>query len=566
MNRKRRRLLPRTASTSVVSARFTLVAALVVGVGCSGALSDPAEGNIGQEVIDPGDNTLSIEPFVSATNGWGPAERDHSNGETLAGDGHTLSMGGKLYARGFGVHAPSRLVFKLDRRCTAFRSAIGIDDEVGSRGSVLFQVYADGVKLFDSDVLGGSSATGLALVDLTGRSQLELVVTDAGDGTEYDHADWASPQVTCTSASAPPPVVSPDPTHEVQIQLETANLSSVAAGATVDLTYHWSGGPTSGPRQVFVHALDGAGQIAFQDDHTPPVDSSQWTGGAYSYTRTVTVPAHVAPGTLALWAGLFDPITGQRETLGLGAGVQVDGDHRYRIGTVEVTSAALPALGRDPVTGNILSVTVPTDGQGYDGSNLQDKQVAFTFDDGPNCSTMPRLLDVLKEQGVYATFLVIGQNVAHCPAVLQRAVAEGHSLGGHSYSHPDLSKLTYSAAVNEIRTGLQAEIGALGSMSRLFRYPYAGSTPELNAYLQQNHIGILFWKMASEDYNGITSDEIYNKTMAALGQQHRGVILNHDLSTTLAAMPRIFTELRAQGYHTVRLKSGESLIASTMPQ
>ncbi|WP_420593745.1 NPCBM/NEW2 domain-containing protein [Deinococcus sp.] len=158
----------------------------------------------GALTLDPGSNNLSFENWTSASNGWGPIERDRSNGEKNAGDGRTLTLAGKTYAKGFGVHASSSMTFNLAAKCSAFTSDIGIDDEVGNKGSAVFQVFADGSKIYDSGKLTGSSAIKSLKVDVTGKKELKLVVTDAGDGLSYDHADWAAPTLNCSGQTGGP--------------------------------------------------------------------------------------------------------------------------------------------------------------------------------------------------------------------------------------------------------------------------------------------------------------------------------------------------------------------------
>ncbi|UQN10823.1 NPCBM/NEW2 domain-containing protein [Deinococcus sp. QL22] len=156
--------------------------------------------------LTAGENNLYYEPILAARNSWGPIEIDRSNGEQQAGDGKTLTLNGITYARGFGTHAGSELRFSLkgtDATCTRFTSQIGIDDEVGSKGSVVFQVYLDGQKAYDSGTMTGASATKTIDLDITGKQELRLVVTDAGDNIHYDHADWAKPLVFCQT-SVPP--------------------------------------------------------------------------------------------------------------------------------------------------------------------------------------------------------------------------------------------------------------------------------------------------------------------------------------------------------------------------
>ncbi|UUZ61476.1 NPCBM/NEW2 domain-containing protein [Nocardioides sp. B-3] len=85
-------------------------------------------------------------PFVSEVNGWGPAQRDRSNGEQGATDGRTIWVDGKSHTKGIGVHADSAIRFDVGGDCEFFRAEVGIDDEVGTRGSVVFAVVADGLR------------------------------------------------------------------------------------------------------------------------------------------------------------------------------------------------------------------------------------------------------------------------------------------------------------------------------------------------------------------------------------------------------------------------------------
>jgi len=144
------------------------------------------------------DAFVSDLPFLSATNGWGPVERDKSNGENAAGDGRTITIGGTTYAKGLGAHADSTVAVYLGGRCSSFTAVAGVDDEVGNGGTVRFHVLADGVERYASPVQTGAAATGTAVtVNTTGAQQLDLVVDDGGDGNGQDHADWAAAKLTC---------------------------------------------------------------------------------------------------------------------------------------------------------------------------------------------------------------------------------------------------------------------------------------------------------------------------------------------------------------------------------
>jgi hypothetical protein len=144
-----------------------------------------------------GSTYVSDLPFVSESNGYGPVERDMSNGEAAGGDGRTLSMAGKTYAKGIGMHAPGEITVWLGAGCTAFQAEVGIDDEIGQRGSVGFEILGDGRRLADTGVLRPADGARAVTIDVTGLRMLTLRVTDGGDGKNYDHADWGDARVIC---------------------------------------------------------------------------------------------------------------------------------------------------------------------------------------------------------------------------------------------------------------------------------------------------------------------------------------------------------------------------------
>src|SRR5437764_9815211 len=103
--------------------------------------------------------------------------------------------------------------------------------------------------------------------------------------------------------------------------------------------------------------------------------------------------------------------------------------------------------------------------------------IALTFDDGPHQKLTPRLLDLLAEHHIHVTFFVIGENAAEHPEILQRAVREGHEIGNHTWSHPNLAKMTDEAVRSQIKRTEEAITGAIGSRPVLLRPPYGSITP-----------------------------------------------------------------------------------------
>ncbi|WP_285743040.1 NPCBM/NEW2 domain-containing protein [Lentzea sp. NBRC 105346] len=145
----------------------------------------------------PGTSYLSDLNELRGGNGWGPIEKNRSNAEQPAGDGRVITLSGITYAKGLGAHAFGDVEYFLGGRCSTVTADVGVDDEAGDRGSVTFQLYAGSALIADSGVMTGSSATKTLGGNVSGAETLRLVVTDAGDGIDYDHADWAAARIAC---------------------------------------------------------------------------------------------------------------------------------------------------------------------------------------------------------------------------------------------------------------------------------------------------------------------------------------------------------------------------------
>ncbi|MFC8225736.1 glycoside hydrolase family 2 TIM barrel-domain containing protein [Streptomyces sp. NPDC057287] len=156
-------------------------------------------GLLGTPPAPTGATQLSELDLITADNGWGPVERDLSNGEAGTGDGGPLTIGGVAYPKGLGVHADSTVEAYLGGRCTRFTAEVGLDDEAGTNGSVVFQVLADEKDVHTSRKITNDLDAVSVDVDVTGAERLTLRVTDAGDGNALDHADWAGATVHCGS-------------------------------------------------------------------------------------------------------------------------------------------------------------------------------------------------------------------------------------------------------------------------------------------------------------------------------------------------------------------------------
>jgi len=153
--------------------------------------------------------------------------------------------------------------------CTTFAAKVGVDDEVAANGSVVFQVFADGVKVYDSGVLTGASATATVNATVTGKTALQLVVTNGGDNLDFDHADWADAKLTCGGPPPPPPpglsfaapvsLPSGTNTHGVAWSTSTATASSTwwppMPGSSTASVWLGNGNATFGARSSFTTGL-----------------------------------------------------------------------------------------------------------------------------------------------------------------------------------------------------------------------------------------------------------------------------------------------------------------------
>jgi alpha-galactosidase len=137
--------------------------------------------------------------------GWGSPRAGQSV------DGHPLSVGGQKFVHGLGTHAYSIFRLDLGGKGERFTANVGVDDEVGKRGSVSFKVVGDRKTLWESPTLHGGEPAKSVSVDLHGVKVLVLSVGDAGDGMDYDHADWADAQLVMTEGKPQALVVPREP-------------------------------------------------------------------------------------------------------------------------------------------------------------------------------------------------------------------------------------------------------------------------------------------------------------------------------------------------------------------
>ncbi len=187
------------------------------------------------------------------------------------------------------------------------------------------------------------------------------------------------------------------------------------------------------------------------------------------------------------------------------------------------------------------------------------KEVYLTFDDGPSANT-DKILDVLKEYDVRATFFVVGKTDEHSTRMYQRIVDEGHTLAMHSYSHKyDEIYESKENFVDDL-TKLQEYLYQItGVWPRFYRFPGGSSNtvsniemPDLIAYLNENGITFFDWNISSGDAvrDSISIDEIVDNCVSKLDGVNIGMILMHDANdkvTTVEALPEVIRAIKERG-------------------
>lgn len=184
------------------------------------------------------------------------------------------------------------------------------------------------------------------------------------------------------------------------------------------------------------------------------------------------------------------------------------------------------------------------------------RQVALTFDDAPDDMFTPQILDVLKREGVKATFFVVGNRIEAHPDIMRRIVEEGHAVGNHSYNHANLPKLPDEQFRAQILETDDIIRRFTGYTPRFVRPPYGEINEEQIKWLASQRKTVVNWNVDSLDWKGLTAEQV---AANVLGHVHPGsIVLMHsgggigeDLSGTVNALPIIIQSLREAGIDMV---------------
>ena len=174
--------------------------------------------------------------------------------------------------------------------------------------------------------------------------------------------------------------------------------------------------------------------------------------------------------------------------------------------------------------------------------------VAMTFDDGPHPQNTPRLLNILRDRNIKATFYVIGNCVDRHPHIVRRIVAEGHEIGNHTYTHRRLTTLGSSEVRTEMRKTQAAIVRAAGVKPRTMRPPYGAlRTDQRNTIFSEFGYPTIMWSVDPQDWKRPGPSIVSSRILSS--SRNGSIILAHDLhKPTIDAMPRTFDGLLAKGF------------------
>lgn len=185
------------------------------------------------------------------------------------------------------------------------------------------------------------------------------------------------------------------------------------------------------------------------------------------------------------------------------------------------------------------------------------KRIALTFDDGPDPRFSNDVLDVLKQYNVPATFFVLGSKAVANPDIVKRMQNEGHVIGNHTYSHPNLVKVSdLQTLEREVTKTEDALNGIIGYRTKLFRPPFGFLNNELVEKLGKMNYYVIGWSVDSLDWQEdppevITSRVVDNIQSGSIILMHDGAEPSGDRTNTIKSLRQIIPALQEQGYEFV---------------
>lgn len=191
---------------------------------------------------------------------------------------------------------------------------------------------------------------------------------------------------------------------------------------------------------------------------------------------------------------------------------------------------------------------------------LAPKEVVLTFDDGPMPPMTSKVLDILRDECVKATFFLIGRQAKSHPAIVQRLARDGHTVANHTENHP-LTHMAYGYAVQEFDAAFRtiaATLEAEGAAPAPFvRFPGLFNVAAVEQHLNAKGVSVLSADFLADDWLPIAPSQILVRALARLEQKGSGILLLHDVQPgTALILPKLIDELKARGYRIVHIVPG----------
>ncbi|MBD8497414.1 polysaccharide deacetylase family protein [Paenibacillus arenosi] len=193
------------------------------------------------------------------------------------------------------------------------------------------------------------------------------------------------------------------------------------------------------------------------------------------------------------------------------------------------------------------------------GSSQAGKKVALTFDDVPDQTITPVILDILKQENIKATFFLVGYRAERNPAIVKRMVDEGHIIGNHTYNHPLLTRQDLPKFIRQLRQTETIIDDIIGYKPRYFRPPFGEITEEQLRWAGKHGYLVVNWDVDSNDWRGIPAAVMENNIINEVSPG--SIVLQHAggagkkgyLDNTVKALPSIIKRLKAQQYDFVTI-------------
>ena len=203
-------------------------------------------------------------------------------------------------------------------------------------------------------------------------------------------------------------------------------------------------------------------------------------------------------------------------------------------------------------TGHIVSASSPTKQLPIYAVATDEKKIAITFDAAYGSEETTKIINILKEKNVKATFFLVGFWVEKYPELVKTLDDSGIEIGSHSNTHPYMSKLTASQIESELKTSMDLIKNITGKDVTLFRPPYGDYNDTLVSVAENLGLKTIQWSVDSLDWKGLTTSQMMARITPSV--ENGSIILFHNNSDHIVeALPVIVDTLIEQGYSLVHV-------------